>query len=290
MLPLETYRRWAVELAEFACGYSAGRGENDPVYTAVTEGRDTGPNQRRYSSCGDLAHWMLYRLGVRCEWVNRAEYRGWKVGDNIAALQRSTARSKNPNRATGYLPGDIGIIWGTGLDAHVFVILDDQQPTALFVAEYGQPGGHLKARVVSYHDGLLAIGAKTLHVVLPLEAVLREAATAGELVQPENVRSWSARLHLEPPDPRASDTDPPDAATVSTIPPPPNSPMIRRGDRGEPVERLQTLLNIHGAMPSLRIDGDFGPRTERALQAFQSAHMLPPNGICDNYTWLEIVK
>jgi hypothetical protein len=60
----------------------------DPVYRTIVEGR-TGP---KYSSCGDLAHWLLFRLGVRAPFINRAEYResdgghGWRVGLNLNLL------------------------------------------------------------------------------------------------------------------------------------------------------------------------------------------------------------
>lgn len=294
MLPLETYRRWATELVEYACGYSGGRGEDDPVYQAVTEGRDRGTMQRRYSSCGDLAMWMLYRLGVRSSWVNRDEHRGWTSGINVSRLVFDAPALVAPGIQEHYLPGDIGIIWSAadGHDAHVFVILDDQQPHALFVGEYGQPGGALHTRRVGYHGGMLSIGTRALYRVLRLDEVLAAAARERLLVSPENVRTWAARLNLPPPAPSASDTSPPliDQAEIETLPDNPVQalPTLRRGDKGEDVERLQERLNAFGTTPSLRVDGDFGLRTEGALRSFQRARALKPDGVCGELTWQEL--
>lgn len=298
MLPIATYRKWAVELVEYACGYSVGRPEDDIVYKAVTENRDVGAMQKKYSSCGDLTHWLLYRLGVRSQWVNRAEHGGFLSSDlynNITLLQKSPALLRDPNTGMRYQPGDIGIIWGTGFDAHVFVVLDDQQPKALYVGEYGQPGGHLAARTIGYHAGLLTIGVKALHKVLPLGDVLSAADAAGELGQAENVRAYAARLNLPPPDVRSSDTDP---ANVSTEPPPPSEPArpdpiqqphLRRGDKGPAVELLQRRLNELGAPVPLKVDGDFGAKTEAAVMAFKRSRMLA-SPVVDVYCWQELLK
>lgn len=71
---------------------------------------------------------------------------------------------------------------------------------------------------------------------------------------------------------------------------------LQRGDRGPAVSELQNRLNqlliaqssvremraspwSPSEMEPLRIDGDFGPRTEAAVKAFQRAHHLVPDGI-----------
>lgn len=201
---LVVYRALAVELVEYACGYGHGRSEADAVYQAVTEGRDRGAQQRSYSSCGDLAHWLLFRLGVRAHWENRKEGDGWRWGhdNNITLLESCPAAVRDPPTGTRYDPGDVGIIWGTGTDAHVFVVLDDQQPVArLYVGEYGQPGGHLAARAVGHLNGQLTIGTRALHRVLPLAAVLEQAAAAGALAELETASAWAKRLGLPPPAP-----------------------------------------------------------------------------------------
>lgn len=57
---------------------------------------------------------------------------------------------------------------------------------------------------------------------------------------------------------------------------------LRIGDKGPWVEDLQALLSKFGH--SLAIDGDFGPKTRRAVQGFQCANGLIPDGIVGSKT------
>lgn len=54
--------------------------------------------------------------------------------------------------------------------------------------------------------------------------------------------------------------------------------ILRRGDKGEPVKKLQIML---GCKP----DGIFGNETERAVKAFQQTHGLVVDGIVGDKTW-----
>lgn len=117
-------RRYVRARAREACGGSKGRGKLDPFYVTVTQGRDSRANWTRYSSCGDLLHWLAWDLGVREEWVNRddpATGRKWTFGtaanggrDNISTLQ---GRKGHPGPAIAtpvtYLPeaGDFALCW-----------------------------------------------------------------------------------------------------------------------------------------------------------------------------------
>lgn len=132
----------AVALAEHACGGSAGRSKDDPIYADVTERRDTGAMRARYSSCGDLAHWLLYRLGCRAPWVNRTDMpMGWRVGQNVSLLA-GQGRIPGDEEWTPE-PGDILVIWNSpnGYDAHVCVWLGGGS-----VANYGAGGMSAAAR------------------------------------------------------------------------------------------------------------------------------------------------
>lgn len=60
-------------------------------------------------------------------------------------------------------------------------------------------------------------------------------------------------------------------------------PTLRNGDSGEDVKVLQMKLNKVGA--NLLVDGEFGPRTEQAVQAFQAAKNLTPDGVVGPETW-----
>lgn len=64
----------------------------------------------------------------------------------------------------------------------------------------------------------------------------------------------------------------PEARPTPTI-----SAVLRRGSRGPQVVELQTLLA--GAGHPCQIDGQFGPRTEAAVRAFQSGHGLTVDGL-----------
>ncbi|HZJ63935.1 MAG TPA: peptidoglycan-binding domain-containing protein [Kofleriaceae bacterium] len=61
-------------------------------------------------------------------------------------------------------------------------------------------------------------------------------------------------------------------------------PTIRVGSHGDDVWHLQDKLNaVMGA--GLTIDGKFGPATLKAVQAFQAAHGLAPDGVVGPLTW-----
>lgn len=54
---------------------------------------------------------------------------------------------------------------------------------------------------------------------------------------------------------------------------------LRKGSKGQDVKELQRLLG------GLAVDGDFGPKTEAAAKAFQSANGLAVDGIVGPKTW-----
>lgn len=65
-------------------------------------------------------------------------------------------------------------------------------------------------------------------------------------------------------------------------------PLLRRGDRGPAVSRLQNLLKFARFDPG-SIDGIFGPRTETALMAFQESQKeLNKTGVADEETWVAL--
>lgn len=168
-------------LIEWACGPPKGRNENDPVYQQITEGRDVGQAQKSYSSCGDLAHWMLYRLGVRSDYVNRNENGGWKDQKNISNLAFSPAAS-TPTSSTSYNPGDIIIVWNesNGSDSHAIVVTG-QTGSTIQTGEYGQPGGAEKEHKIQIKDGKPYIGKRQIQKVIPLEKVIELAQQSGQL-------------------------------------------------------------------------------------------------------------
>jgi hypothetical protein len=65
-------------------------------------------------------------------------------------------------------------------------------------------------------------------------------------------------------------------------------PTVRLGSTGADVEQLQELLNRYaravGSAP-MRVDGSFGPATERAVKDFQEAAGLTADGVAGEMTW-----
>lgn len=177
---IDARQQLAVKLLDWACNGERGIGENDPKYQLVTEGRDTGRFQRSYSSCGDLAHWLLFRLGVREPWINRAEHRGWKTGENVSRLAFKAPKDVRqlPVPGSRFEPGDVLIIWNDdqGRDAHVMVVYEHRPDLArLVVAEYGQPGGHVRKRHLHASNGFLWVGTRKVQRWLPLRLVLEHS-------------------------------------------------------------------------------------------------------------------
>jgi uncharacterized protein (TIGR02594 family) len=62
--------------------------------------------------------------------------------------------------------------------------------------------------------------------------------------------------------------------------------VLRKGDKGADVAKLQRLLNsaLHPS-PGLTEDGDFGSRTEAAVKIFQQQNGLAADGVVGPQTW-----
>lgn len=69
-----------------------------------------------------------------------------------------------------------------------------------------------------------------------------------------------------------------DGKPDKTIPKPVARPTLRRGSKGEHVRYLQSKIVTS-------VDGEFGPKTERALKDFQKSKGLVADGICGFYSW-----
>jgi peptidoglycan hydrolase-like protein with peptidoglycan-binding domain len=84
---------------------------------------------------------------------------------------------------------------------------------------------------------------------------------------------------------------PPTAPRPAGAPRPARGPMptLEKGSKGQVVKALQTLLT-NGASGQWNvtphgIDGDFGPKTEEAVKAFQSWGGVATDGIVGDQTW-----
>lgn len=63
-----------------------------------------------------------------------------------------------------------------------------------------------------------------------------------------------------------------------------DEPVLRRGSDGEWVAYMQGLLEAQGHSPG-PLDGDFGPRTDAAVRAYQEANGCKVDGIVGPETW-----
>lgn len=182
---LSAYQDLALEYLDLATNGDTGRPESDPLYKLITERRDWGAG---YSSCGDLVHWLLYRLGVRESWINRSEHMGWQSGANISRLAWKCLECRPPLNDEVFNPGDILIIWNKidGTDAHALVVRAHDQ-SHVYSADYGQPGGARRKRPLGV-GGLL--GERRVQRVIPLAAVLLASCKRGTLAPAQGVNDW----------------------------------------------------------------------------------------------------
>ncbi|PKL76109.1 MAG: hypothetical protein CVV27_11975 [Candidatus Melainabacteria bacterium HGW-Melainabacteria-1] len=68
----------------------------------------------------------------------------------------------------------------------------------------------------------------------------------------------------------------------------PNQVMFRRNQNTPQIGELQKILTRLGHSTN-GTNGAFGPGTERAVKAFQTAQGIPPSGHIDNRTWLALL-
>jgi hypothetical protein len=182
-------RALASDLCIYACNGSKGRPEKgDAVYDTVTEHRDFGA---KYSSCADLAHWMLFRLGCRHKFINRKEHLGWRTGVNLSRVAWSPFTTA-ANSGDRFLPGDILVIWARPdtQDAHVTVVLRDwrfDNEDLIQTANYGAPGGSISTSKVTYRNGLAILGTRPIRRVLRLWPALTQMQATGCLVDGDEV-------------------------------------------------------------------------------------------------------
>lgn len=60
-------------------------------------------------------------------------------------------------------------------------------------------------------------------------------------------------------------------------------PTVKLGSKGDYVKYLQEILNYYGY--KLKVDGDFGKKTEQAVKQFQKSRKLTVDGIVGPKTW-----
>ena len=68
--------------------------------------------------------------------------------------------------------------------------------------------------------------------------------------------------------------------------------VLENGSSGDNVRQLQEQINViagaYPAIPSIQVDGMYGPATSEAVRVFQSVFGLPQTGTVDYRTWYKI--
>lgn len=170
-------RRAAVcALASYACNGHAGRKTGDPIHDWITEGRrkqyeealargdDWAVNLSKkggYSSCGDLAHWVLFCLGLRDERIlNRTTDGGqvpWVSGVNISRILLLDAYERHPK---AFKAGDILHI---AYPDHVCVVdMFDFDHGTISSWNYGAPHGKYAESQLLQRGSTTLIGTRTI--------------------------------------------------------------------------------------------------------------------------------
>jgi hypothetical protein len=153
----------SVALAIHAVDGELGRNVGDPVHDEVTQNRTKNNEARRragskevpYSSCGDLVHWVLWKLGCRDpKLVNRNEPEDgltWTIGSNLSRIRYSPHfRVWSPGGAMPE-PGDAIYVANTD---HVSIIVMEITG-GWMTADYGQPYGRMRRCMVEERQGAL---------------------------------------------------------------------------------------------------------------------------------------
>jgi peptidoglycan hydrolase-like protein with peptidoglycan-binding domain len=65
-------------------------------------------------------------------------------------------------------------------------------------------------------------------------------------------------------------------------------PTLRLGDIDQQVGVAQQKLNVLGTTPELKIDAEFGSRTQIAVRTFQTANGVTASGVLDTATWTQL--
>lgn len=184
-------RAAALALGRYAVDAPRGRVPPDPVHEWITEGRRlqyerawaAGAAWARalpagYSSCGDLAHWLLLCLGVRDErYVNRDGDGGthpWLAGVNISRLVELPAYVRAIGSAVPS-PGDIVHLAAPDHVAICEAFSCEEVTMSSF--DYGQPYGGPRTRAIVRHGSVWIVGGRALQGWVDIERLsLSESA------------------------------------------------------------------------------------------------------------------
>ena len=207
--------------------------------------------------CGIFCLAMLHRAGL-------AKDVKWKLGSGFC--ERELKRVRRPE------PGDIAV-YGAPNWHHAIVTAVDESKSTFDSIDGNQ--GHpvtIKARQGVSLRKPFAFYSITKFV----EARLVELAVSDGVIGP---RTW--------PEPEDTSPETPETKGPDTQPPAPE-PTLRIGDTGEWVEFLQKTLET--LFVGIKVDGQFGPVTQRVVKHFQHSNALVADGVVGPRTWHALLR
>lgn len=68
------------------------------------------------------------------------------------------------------------------------------------------------------------------------------------------------------------------------------TPVLRKGDRGEHVRRLQSSLNAAAGKPTVRVDGAYGRDTAKAVRHYRARLGLGRKGVVNDSVWKALAR
>ena len=139
----ELVHRASLSLAHYATDGDRGRLEGDPVFEAVTEGRQSSNTARRakgskemaFSACAEMIHWGLANLGVADESLVNRDKDDW--GQNPWKSQVAISRIFNHKAFTHNKPAPPGSPIFVTAAEHV-AILESWNADHITSFDYGQ--------------------------------------------------------------------------------------------------------------------------------------------------------
>jgi len=199
-------RSAAVALAKYAVDGDRGRVVGDPVHEWITGGRRAQYERALaaglqwavdmpagYSSCGDLAHWLLLCLGVRDErFLNRSDDGGvhpWGVCTNISRLVRSPWYVDFDGELALPGVGDILRVASPGraaLSEHVAVLTEIVDARQWVTADYGQPHGCRRVCPLRDTGSGLIVRGRVLQGFVSLARVVASGALIETAIVPDD--------------------------------------------------------------------------------------------------------
>jgi hypothetical protein len=197
-------RKTIVAWWEWACGAPEAThvSTDDPRYKIVTEhrGRDYLAHPPA-SSCGDLPHFGLEKIGVRLPWVNREARLGNRWRGSWLNINRlvhppigACPETKEWTPDADVQGGDVVVVanrWPSGKDAHAVCVLartvevgeletSELWSTAEYGNEHGDPANVGGLRYHVLRSGHI-LGARRIRVWLSLDRIVRSAYRQGLL-------------------------------------------------------------------------------------------------------------